>query len=656
MHQNNDFKIWASLIALVFASQACTVVTENGGGSKDSGGVDRTRADAGGDESSDADSSRGSRDGDAGANPGSGDSGSSDDDTSDDPDDEDDVGTDAGADPDDGDSGAGDEPGEGSDEYTLSFPDWSCGSRDVGDLEPVPQDIQEDTTWSGTVYINNAVRVRDAVLTIEPGTRVLMGADARLIVGYLGAGSRIDAQGTAEDPVRFCGTDSDAGFWDGIVVEDNVVSSSRFANVLIDGAGTDNAALDLQARLRVQGVLVRNGRGSGVRAADFHADSGGLFVTGNEGQAVELTSGNAVMRFPEGGNLSGNGRDAVLLDFRDVTGPVTFRNLRVPYLFKGSSLRIRDSAEVVFEAGTEVEMGVDSQIIAGYLGSSVTIEAQGEKDNPVTFRAEVDESAFWHGILLEGSVRSSTHFEHVNVIGAGADDHPAFEVRSPVRLKHLTLEDSGRGMVIAAKGVHADSDRWTIRRTDGAPIEVDVDALTTLPARVSFADNEREMVQVTGRDLSTSGTIRDLGIPYRVDNTIRVRDDAEIVVEPGTEFRMGADTSIEIGYLSSTPAFVAKGTQEAPIRFVGMDAEPGRWKAIVVHTGARGTSAFDWVEIGHAGADYPAALVLNRAVEVTNTTVFASASAGIAKSEADATDYTESNSFMDIQGDDVVDL
>src|SRR5690606_35266138 len=128
----------------------------------------------GGDEGSSADdSSENETTGDAGADPSEMDAGaepdsggSSDTDETDETDSTSDAGGGT-----EGDGGAGGEPGARSKEYTQTAPDWSCGDRDPGDVEAVPSNIEDDTTWSGTVNLQGTVRLRDAELTIEPGTR-----------------------------------------------------------------------------------------------------------------------------------------------------------------------------------------------------------------------------------------------------------------------------------------------------------------------------------------------------------------------------------------------------------------------------------------------------------------------------------------------------
>src|SRR5690606_15223143 len=114
--------------------------------------------------------------------------------------------------------------------------------RSDADMEITTSTINDDTTWSGTIQIDGEVRLRGD-LTIEPGTKLLMGPEARIIVGYLSSASALHVNGSPDAPVIVCGEQPDAGFWRGFRVESNVVGSSKISNLLIDGAGSGEPSL-----------------------------------------------------------------------------------------------------------------------------------------------------------------------------------------------------------------------------------------------------------------------------------------------------------------------------------------------------------------------------------------------------------------------------
>lgn len=80
--------------------------------------------------------------------------------------------------------------------------------------------------------------------------------------------------------------------------------------------------------------------------------------------------------------------------------------------------------------------------------------------------------------------------------------------------------------------------------------------------------------------------------------------------------------------------------------------ERRRSGGIIIRASAHGDTTFDYVEIHNAGTTGHAALRLERAVSVTNTTITDSAGYAILHQAADSTDYTTGNSVSNnTQGD-----
>jgi hypothetical protein len=127
-----------------------------------------------------------------------------------------------------------------------------------------------------------------------------------------------------------------------------------------------------------------------------------------------------------------------------------------------------------------------------------------------------------------------------------------------------------------------------------------------------------------------------------------------VTIAPGTEFIMGGDVQLEIGWNSGIATLTAVGTPSEPIAFVGEQNTAGYWTGIVFQRNATATCRMDYVTIANAGAAGSAALVLERAVPVTNSTIRSSAGAGIEKTDADPSDYTVGNTFTDVAQGNVI--
>ena len=145
-------------------------------------------------------------------------------------------------------------------------------------------------------------------------------------------------------------------------------------------------------------------------------------------------------------------------------------------------------------------------------------------------------------------------------------------------------------------------------------------------------------------------------MPFHLLESMDLDDGSDVVIEPGTEFVIAADVQILVGYNASAARLSAVGTAAEPIVFTGEQDTAGYWEAIVFSGTSLSTSALDYVTISGAGKPGSAALILERAIPVTNTTIRNSAGAGIQKEAADATNYTVGgNTFMSVAQGSVID-
>ncbi len=537
-----------------------------------------------------------------------------------------------------GEGGAG-TGGTGGAPVTVDLID--CGSRDMSDATVVDSDITDDQTWSGTVYVDGRIDVYDgATLTIEAGTRVIMAVDSDIEFGWNSDQATVFAEGTADEPVRFCGEQEDQGFWRGLTFQQNVTSDSVLENVLIADAGGADQSLVLKADLLVDNVQVRNGANEGVLAADFDEDSQRLSVEGVEDVPVVLTGSAAITNFPLGGMFDNNGENTVHLRYTDLEDDTVFHDVGIPYV-QEARVDVRN-ATLTFDAGVEVRFAADADLEVGWNNSDAIFMVNGTSAAPVVFRGAADDPGFWRGIILRQNVRTSSVIDHLEIRHAGGLDSNALRVESALTLQNVSVSDSSTGVYVRDQGLDPASTNLTITGVSDLPLVVGPNAVFTLPEGGAFTGNDTDQVGVEGGDLDGVGTFPNLGVPYRILADIDVVEGADVTLTPGTEFVMTADSDIEIGWNSGEVTFVAEGTEDAPIRFTGADEVAGFWPGLTVQSNALSGSKFDWVEIGHGG---DACLTLRRPLPVTNSTFFDCEGVGILKLASDTSDYTESNSF-----------
>ena len=369
--------------------------------------------------------------------------------------------------------------------------------------------------------------------------------------------------------------------------------------------------------------------------------------------AVTLTDSAAATNFPKGGNLTGNGEDFAQITFGTITEDTTFHDLGIPYLLD-VTLTTRDGSTTTYEAGVRTFVASDTGIEFGWNSNDATVVIAGASDDPVVFRGEDADSGYWRGIILRSNVRSNSSIDNLVVRHAGADDQFALLVQTAIPITNLTVEDNEFGVQIGDQGLGDGSENWTISRTADEPLRVAMDATVTLPPGSDFSDNDNARVEIDGNTYHAVGTIPNVGIPYLVRGDITTREDSEMTIAAGAEFIMAADTNLEVGWNSGIATINIEGTEEQPVRFVALDSVPGYWEGIIVRGNVTSQSSIDWLEIHHAGGGLDAALILQSPIPVTNTTIANSESGGIARDPDSAVDYTESNTFTDNGGDDLI--
>lgn len=513
--------------------------------------------------------------------------------------------------------------GDGGPAPSVGF---NCGSRDTDGATVVDEPISEDVTWSGTVYVTTTIDVTDDVtVTIEPGTKIIMAVDSDIEFGWNGNAVTVEAEGTPEQPITICGEEAEPGYWGSIIFGSNVTSNSTFKNVLVSDGGSSVAAVRFGADVHVENLQVVGSGEAGVEAVDFADDSTKLSVRGAGGAAAILKSQAAFTNFPLGGVFEDNDDNHVVVDFTDITGndSVVVHDVGIPYL-QESTMDVRDSVELVFEAGVVYRFASDADLEVGWNGSDPTLHIQGTEDAPVLFEGQAAEPGYWGGLIIGDAVRSNSTIEHLTLRHAGAEPAQALSVAAAITLTHVHLEDNENGAWIGAQGVDPDSSNLSITGTEGVPLTVEADAIVSIPRGGDFTGNSDDAIAVDGTSYEAAGTVAELGVPYRVLRSIDTYTDSSMTIEPGVVFEMTADTSIEFGWNSQAATVIAVGTEDAPIVFKGVDETPGAWAGINVNSNVTSDSKFEYVTVEHAGdtanTENGAAIYLDAAVAVSNCT------------------------------------
>jgi hypothetical protein len=502
--------------------------------------------------------------------------------------------------------------------------------------------VSADATWRGAVAVSGEVRVGAFKITIEPGTTFVMGPDASIELGWNSAAASVFARGTAAAPIRFCGREAGAGYYDGIIVGDRVTSDSLLEHVLIsDGGQQTGAALQLNGRLLVKDVQVSRSGADGVHARDFAEGSARLTVTGAAKLPVALRGQGAVSRLPLGGSYLGNGTDGIALRFTTIDLDTSFRDPGVPYL-QEAGLVTRDGARTTFAAGVDYRLAVDQELEIGWNNSDATVMMEGTAEKPVLFGRTSDGAGGWKSIIVRSRVRSDSIFKHVKIRGGG-NGGPALDIKARVTVDHLTLEGNQTGLNLEGPGLLASS-ALTITGTAGPPATVEPDCAVGLPKGGTFTGNTSDWIVIKGGAYTGFGTLFNLDVPYRVAGVITTRLNSALQIEAGTTLVFSADASLQVGWNGASAKIIASGAPEAPIVFKGAEEVAGYWDGLSIGSNVTPDSKLDFVEIRHAGKADGAALDLDRPFVVIRTKLIGSAGLCIRRLASDTGNYASAES------------
>jgi sorbitol-specific phosphotransferase system component IIA len=116
-------------------------------------------------------------------------------------------------------------------------------------------------------------------------------------------------------------------------------------------------------------------------------------------------------------------------------------------------------------------------------------------------------------------------------------------------------------------------------------------------------------------------------VPYQFDGDNHRVTTGAVTVEPGAEFTFGSGARITV---LPEGSFVAEGTSDAPITFVGESATPGYWQGINIRSNNPNNTLAN-VEVAHGGANNWANVYLSGSaqVAVTDSTFRQCATSGI---------------------------
>ncbi len=532
--------------------------------------------------------------------------------------------------------------------------------------------IDEDTTLSEPCYLVERSLVVDhaATLTIDPGTYLAFSAGTLLEIEAEGL---LNAVGTEEKPIVFTGERAVRGYWKGIEVRSLAPSQIMHATVEFAGDPTGfieaGVGVTFDGRLRMSHSTVRHSQGNGLmlsgadaRLLDFSHNT----ITLNERAPVRLSVNQAgFLDAASGyrGNVSEAGltQDHIELVGNRIDEPQTWKALDVDYRLPAQPVDVK--SVLTIDAGCRLVFGANGGLNIDQEG---TLKAIGTEDSPILFTGLEAIPGYWRGIqfLFNNQPNEMDH----TVVEYGGNESSNVEANVGVfgssgrlSIRNSVLQHSGQYGFNFDDGIALTFESMLV--TDNARTGIlSINDVAKLDRLSSYQGNTDDRVGLTRSILAIPDqTIPRLDVPYVIRSGYDITVDNALTIDPGTELQFPANVGLSI---SLTGSLRARGTPALPIVFTGEQKVKGFWSGIQFTFSNSPANLIEHavVEYGGQESGNTNALIgffggtgLPTHGVVSHSVLRGSLANGIELASGTSGSFGEGNTFIDIDGADILD-
>lgn len=438
-----------------------------------------------------------------------------------------------------------------------------------------------------------------ATLTIEPGTQIQAGEHVALNVS-----GRLQAVGTAQQPILFTGTTAQAGWWQGIKIEGSAnspLTTSALEYVTIEYAGGNGygALYAAYATVPIKHSTIRHSSEDGIYGwYGGVAHLTDVTLTDNALYPIRLIDG-AMNPQLAGLTVSGNGMDAIALGSGLLTGDHVRKALGVPFRILGSQT-VQTGATLTVEPGVQIEFDPNVALLV-----RGTLRAMGTAAAPIRFTGVTKQSGSWQGIKIEGTqggpLTSST-LEHVTIEYAGGNGYAAlYLAHATVPVKHATIRHSSKDGIYGWYGGVAHLSNVTLADNGRYPAQFIDASVDPQLAGLTVSRNSVNAIALGNGTIGGAHRWENVGAPYLLTGGQTVALNASLTIEPGVQISFTQHAGLIVrGTLH------AVGEEEQPILFTGSARQPGWWGGVKVEGTATDPSAnatFSYATIEYGGGN-----------------------------------------------------
>ncbi len=525
----------------------------------------------------------------------------------------------------------------------------------------IDADVTEETTWED-IYDDPSLpdyRVIgnitiSAYLTIDPGVNVILDENVQI---YVGSGGVLDANGLAENGVKFTSSNIDAGqLWKGIFIQSSDQRNSlEYTTVeyagnseMAFGSSADykaNIGLDEGGYLNIENSTISNSDGYGVHVNDDQSDLGNfannVFENNNRGisvRAITVAKLDGATTFNSNANADVEVFGSTLPD----TETVTWSKLNGTTAYRVSG-DLNVNGNLTIEAGSNFTFDED---VYFSINSGGSITADGGESNTITFTSSnISAGFFWKGIYIESSNQNNT-LNNVEVSYAGNSEwalasspdykaNVALDAGGFLNLTNSTISNGdGYGLHVNDDLSDLGSFSNNIFSDNQTAISLNAFHVSKLDGATTFSNNTQGEVEIFASSLVPEETVTwnklDGSSKYIIDGSLDIN--GNLTIAAGAYFEAREDIYIQID-----GSIIAEGTDGNEITFTSTSGI--KWEGLRIAS-ANANNKLDYVIISNGGfsempfpsnADFKCNLGVfsNSVISITNSQFLGSSGYGI---------------------------
>ncbi|MBM3332098.1 hypothetical protein FJY68_09685 [candidate division WOR-3 bacterium] len=440
----------------------------------------------------------------------------------------------------------------------------------------------------------------EAMLTLEPGTVVLVADGATVAVGTRSPAG-IFARGKADSVITFStlSTAPAPGAWNGILFRANTVpGGSLLRHCLVEYAGGGGYLVKCEAG------------GVAIDSSEFFSSSGsGVSASGGGLASLAGSVFSACARFPVSvspglvsaitadNKFSDNYRNAIEIPGGTVAATDTWTNLGFPYAIT-ATLTVADSTNpLLYVAPGCSLLFADSARLRVGLGKPGALRADGTYGR-VVFGPLVAGSGQWRGLeFWEQTDPVRTILNFCSIEAAGASNAAAITCYAEVLIANTKVSGSAGTGIYCQNTGFARFENDTITGCGGFPLRIAAQYVGTIGNGNSFTGNADDAIEVAGGNVASNAQYRQQGVPYLIRETIEVGSALEptLLIENGVELRFASGAALAVGRTARA------SLQADSVTLTGAAAQPGAWDGLELHRYTTSTSRVERSRLLYGG-------------------------------------------------------